>query len=278
MSGREGPAIDLRLLDSDSDISSSSVSDVETLVYPSPPNPKVGDGHQSKYPLFLPPMRGFGFDDHVSLGTGSGAEPTLLAGGGENDSLLVCGVLGADCVITHSNESMRLWETETCDSLSYKSSGDLQASGDIDREASLCSCGSGIGWPTCVLDAVGIEGLKENNGRQDIVGELPLENRDKQESMGYIKRSEKMHDVQIHDDQSLNILRGTLAQFDRRGMVAHCALRMCVLETPTHSLVDRSATMGTARDLVRCADRHLRKRLTKQRAGLVAMPSPKSAR
>ena len=48
MSGREGPAIDLRLLDSESGISSSLVSDVETLVYPSPPNPKVGDGHQSK--------------------------------------------------------------------------------------------------------------------------------------------------------------------------------------------------------------------------------------
>lgn len=141
-------------------------------------------------------MRGLEFDDHVSLGTGSGAEPTLLAGRGENDSLLVSGVLGADCVITHSNESMRLWETETCDSLSYRSSGDLHTSGDIARESSLCSCGSGIGWSTCALDAVGIEGLKENKGRQDIVGRLPLVNRDKQESKGYIKRSEGIHDVQ----------------------------------------------------------------------------------
>lgn len=252
MSGREGPAIDLRLLDSESAMSSSSVSDVETLVYPSPPNPKVGDGHQSKYPLFPPPMRGLGFDDHVSLGTGSGAEPTLLAGGGENDSFLVCGVLGADCVITHSNESMRLWETETCDSLSYRSSGDLHASGDVVREASLCSCSSGVCWSICVFDAVGMEGLKENNGRQDIVGRLLLVNCNKQGPNGYRRRSEKIHDVQLQDDQRLNILRGTLAQFDRRGMVAHRALRMCVLETPTHSLVDRSATLGTAHDLVYC--------------------------
>jgi hypothetical protein len=41
-----------------------------------------------------------------------------------------------------------------------------------------------------------MEGLKENNGRQDIIGRLPLVNHGKQGSKEYIKRSEKIHDVQ----------------------------------------------------------------------------------
>jgi hypothetical protein len=107
------------------------------------------------------------------LGTGRGAEVTNLSGGGENGLELVPsdvgGVLGADWVMTHSKESIRLWETETCDNLSYRSSLAPVTLGVVGGVAVHCAFSFEIGEPSAGLNAEGIEGLNENNGRQDIV-------------------------------------------------------------------------------------------------------------
>lgn len=97
-----------------------------------------------------------------------------LIGGGENASRFelseAIGVPGSDCVITHSKESARLCETaETWDSLSYRSSGVSIGSGLMIGVDDLFSYGSQMYCSSLDLNAAGMDGLKENNGRQDIL-------------------------------------------------------------------------------------------------------------
>lgn len=79
------------------------------------------------------------------------------------------GVLGADCVITHSNESTRLWETETGDNLSYRLLGVLMVFEAIDGAEGHCSSDFETDKSSNGLNAAAMEGLNENRGRQDIL-------------------------------------------------------------------------------------------------------------